>query len=101
LRGGLFAFGCLDLGDGGLEQSGALGVGEHGIDDAMLAGIELARAKIAVHADAHAMRRVLVERWPPFEAWVRFYRVRVAINPDVIARAVVLPRQKKSVALSL
>jgi len=42
--------GCFDLGDGRLDQSGALGVGEHSIDDAMPAGIELARAKIAVHA---------------------------------------------------
>jgi hypothetical protein len=44
---GLIAFACFDLGDGGLEQPGALGVGEHGVDDAMLAGIELARTKIA------------------------------------------------------
>jgi hypothetical protein len=42
---GLLAFACFDLGDGDLEQPGALGVGEHGVDDAMLAGIELARGK--------------------------------------------------------
>jgi hypothetical protein len=41
----LLALPCFALGDGGLEQPGALGVGEHGVDDAMLAGIELARAK--------------------------------------------------------
>jgi len=70
-------------------------VGEHGVDDAMLAGIELARAKIAVHADTHALRTSHVKRWSPIEGRIRFYRVAVAINPDMIARAVVLPRQAK------
>ena len=69
-------------------------MGEHGVDDAMLAGIELARAKIAVHADTHVPRRVFVERWP-LVGWVRFYHVCMAINPDMIVRAVMLPRQAK------
>ena len=85
----LLAFACFDLGDGGLDQPGALGVGEHSVDDAMLAGIELARAKIARHAGEHHFgRRIHVKRWSSFEGRVRFYRVAVAINPDVIARAV-------------
>ena len=41
-------------------------MGEHSIDDAMLAGIELARAKIAVHAGKHIRRRIHVKRWSPF-----------------------------------
>src|SRR6478736_462126 len=61
----------------------------------MLAGIELARTKIAVHADTHVLRRVFVKRWPPLIGWVRFYHVRMAINPDMIVRAVMLPRQAK------
>src|SRR5215471_4977946 len=77
------ASGRFDLGDGRLDQPGALGVGEHSIDDAMLAGIELARAKIAVHAGKHIRRRSHVKRWSP-EAWIRFYCVVMAINPDVI-----------------
>jgi hypothetical protein len=96
VRVGLLAFACFDLADGGLDQSGALGVGEHGVDDAMRAGVELARAKIAVHAGEHIRRRIHVKRWSPFEGRIRFYRVAMAINPDVIARAVVLPRQAKS-----
>jgi hypothetical protein len=95
VRVGLLAFGCFDLGDGDLDQPGALGVGEHSIDDAMLAGIELARAKIAVHAGEHIRRRIHVKRWSS-EGWIRFYRVVMAINPEVIARAVMLPRQAKS-----
>src|SRR4029077_5137004 len=92
---GLVAFACFDLGDGGLEQPGALGVGEHGVDDAMLAGIELARTKIAAHADTHALRTSHVKRWSPLEGRIRFYRVAVAINPHMIVRAVMLPRQAK------
>jgi hypothetical protein len=96
VRVGLLAFACFDLGDGGLDQASALGVGEHGVDDAMLAGIELARAKIARHAGERIRRRIHVKRWSPFEGWIRFYREVMAINPDVIARAGVLPRQAKS-----
>ena len=86
--------------DGRLDQPGALGVGEHSIDDAMLAGIELARARIAVHAGKRIQRRIHVKRWSP-EAWIRFYRVVMAINPDVIARAGVLPRQASRMKLLL
>ena len=85
MRVGLLAFACFDLGDGGLDRPGALGVGEHGVDDAMLAGIELARAKIAVHAGEHIRRRIHVKRWLPFEGRIRLYRVAMAINPDVMS----------------
>ena len=85
--------------DGRLDQPGALGVGEHSIDDAMLAGIELARAKIAVHAGKRIQRRIHVKRWSP-EAWIRFYRVVMAIYPGVRARAGV-PRQAPRMKLLL
>src|SRR5262249_38908103 len=68
----------------------------HGVDNGMLAGMKLARAKIAVHAGEHIRRRIHVKRWSPFESRIRFYRVAMAINPNVIAHAVVLPRQAKS-----
>src|SRR5262249_41923009 len=39
--------------------------------------------------------RIHVKRWSPFEGRIGFYRVATAINPDLIARAVMLPRQAK------
>ena len=44
----------------------------------------------------HIRRRIHVKRWSPFAVRIPFYRVVMAINPGVIARAGVLPRQAKS-----
>src|SRR5262249_58256196 len=81
---------------GGVNRRSVLGVGEHRVNDAVLVGVEFARAKIAVHVGEHIWRRIDVKRWSPLGGRIRFYRVAMAINPDVIARAVMLPRQAKS-----